>query len=299
MPSTTACVAPQVFGEMPTPNSGHGTHVMALGYDNCCYGYPHQIHSSCVQGGSRNLCEQYVDEVQQSYDFNNLIGGSVSLADGTKHRYYALPADYPLERDTTEPVFAVYDEESDGYSNDPVHVLTGTPEQLTYEEEKPENSQALKCFSKPIFSSEKHTVGPAGVFSLTTEQKPDTKLCGKHVKPQQVNNQQWNMQITEAGRKEWDPGTVQIMVDVPVVVKWSSLEGLIHAVIFSPNILLSMTVYAATTFPNIPVSVPLSVQWDPGASASLHSSKAKPPGELSYVAIAFPKVLNLCIQVGT
>jgi hypothetical protein len=54
------------------------------------------------------------------------------------------------------------------------------------------------------------------------------------------------------------------MVDVPVVVKWSSLEGLTHTVTFSPNILICMIVYAATPSPNIMVSLPPYLLWDPG-----------------------------------
>ena len=56
-------------------------------------------------------------------------------------------------------------------------------------------------------------------------------------------------------------------MDVPV--KLSSSEGLAHAVIFSPDILLPMSVYAATSIPNILVSLPLYILWDPG-DTNLH-----------------------------
>lgn len=42
----------------------------------------------------------------------------------------------------------------------------------------------------------------------------------------------------------------------------------------------------------------LRLLWDPGASTPLHSSKSKPPGELSSVTIVISKVLNLCNHVG-
>jgi hypothetical protein len=53
---------------------------------------------------------------------------------------------------------------------------------------------------------------------------------------------------------------------ISLVVVWSSLKGLPHAVIFSPSILLSMIIYAATSIPNIVVSLPLPVLWDPGGT---------------------------------
>lgn len=56
---------------------------------------------------------------------------------------------------------------------------------------------------------------------------PDSELCGKPGEAQQVNNQQLNKLITDAGRKQWDPGILNTMIDVPPVVKWSSLEVLL------------------------------------------------------------------------
>jgi len=53
-----------------------------------------------VHGGSTNLSEQYVDEVPKSYGFNDLISQSVILADGTERRYYVLSEDYPLNQVT-------------------------------------------------------------------------------------------------------------------------------------------------------------------------------------------------------
>jgi hypothetical protein len=56
-----------------------------------------------MQGESTNHPEHYANEVPQSYGFNNLISQSVSLADGTQRRYYALPEDYPLKQ-TSPPM---------------------------------------------------------------------------------------------------------------------------------------------------------------------------------------------------
>jgi hypothetical protein len=42
--------------------------------------------------------------------------------------------DYPLERVVPERVFDVYDDESDGRSNESVHVFTNPPEQQPHEE---------------------------------------------------------------------------------------------------------------------------------------------------------------------
>jgi hypothetical protein len=85
-----ASFAPQVLDEMPTPQSG---------YENC-YGYPNQIQSSCVQGGSTNLSEQYLDELPHYYGFKNLKRQTVFLADGTERSFYALPEEYPLKQAT-------------------------------------------------------------------------------------------------------------------------------------------------------------------------------------------------------
>jgi hypothetical protein len=48
--------------------------------------------------------------------------------------------------------------------------------------------------------------------------------------------------VNITGRKEWDPGTLKIMMDVPAVVKWSSSDGLTQAATVSPNTLLSTIV---------------------------------------------------------
>jgi hypothetical protein len=98
-----------------------------------------------------------------------------------------LPADYPLEQAVPEPVITVYDEKSDGCSTESVRMFSDTPKQLTCEE-KHENLQAPKCFHKATFSPERPIFGIIGIFSLTNEQKPENELCGKHVKPQRVNN---------------------------------------------------------------------------------------------------------------
>jgi hypothetical protein len=100
------------------------------------------------------------------------------------------PADYHLDRAVPEPIIPVYDDKTDGCSTKSVPMFSGAPKQLTYEEEQHENMQAPKCFCKPIFSPERPTIGTAGVFSLTNEQKLENELCGEHVKPQRVNNQQ-------------------------------------------------------------------------------------------------------------
>jgi hypothetical protein len=70
----------------------------------------------------------------------------------------------------------------------------------------------------------------------------------------------------EEGREDWDPGILNTIMKISPVVVWSSLKGLPHAVIFSPSILLSMIIYAATSIPNIVVSLPLPVLWDPGGT---------------------------------
>ena len=57
---------------------------------------------------------QVFGEMPQPYGFNNLVRQSIFLADGTEHSYYVLPENYPLEQATVEPVFDVYDDESDG-----------------------------------------------------------------------------------------------------------------------------------------------------------------------------------------
>jgi hypothetical protein len=142
-----------------------------------------------------------------------------------------IPETCPFVQATPQRMFDDYGKEIDGCSNEFVDIFAGSPGQQEYKEEQHKNSQALKRFSKPMFSSERLTVDTVVVFSLATGQKPDTELCGNHVK-QQVNSQQWNMHMTEATRKEWDPGTLQSIMDVPALVELSSSEGLPHAVIF-------------------------------------------------------------------
>jgi hypothetical protein len=128
-----------MFDAMPTPRSD---------VENYCYGHTTPVQSSCVHGESANLGEQPVDEVPESYGFNNLSSHSVFLADGTECIYYALPENFALERVVPEPVFVVYDDKPDDCSNEFVHVFTSTPEEHSHEEEKQETEQLLRCFSK-------------------------------------------------------------------------------------------------------------------------------------------------------
>jgi hypothetical protein len=120
-------VAPQVFGEMPTPR---------FYYENYCYEHPNPTQSSRVHGGSTNLIKQNLDGMPERYDFHNLNLQTVFRADGTEHSYFALPENYPLELATPEPVFNVYDDETDDCSNEFVHMFARTPEQQPYEEEQ-------------------------------------------------------------------------------------------------------------------------------------------------------------------
>ena len=85
----------------------------------------------------------------QSYGFHNLNRHSVFLADGSEHSYFALPENYSLEQATAEPVFDVYDDESDGCSNEGAQVFTGSPEQQTYE--VPENYPLAQATSMQIY----------------------------------------------------------------------------------------------------------------------------------------------------
>jgi hypothetical protein len=222
MPTAPACVAPKVLGEMPTPLtpfSGQGTRDIAR---NFCSGHHKLIQRSCLS----NLSEQNLDETPQSYGFHNLNRQNLFLADGTEQSYFTLPADYPLERDVPEPLFAVYDDESDAYSTESVPVLIDPPGQQTYEEEQRGNEQPTKCFSKPILSLARPSVGAFSEHAadFTSTHVPhfivedssgmtntDAKLNswpGSELDKTvgQAATQLWNKLLTEAGRKEWDPG---------------------------------------------------------------------------------------------
>jgi hypothetical protein len=72
----------------------------------------------------------------------------VFQADGTEHSYYKLPENYPLEIASPEPVFDVYDDNMNGCSNESVLVFTGSPKQLSYEEEQQDSEQILKRVNK-------------------------------------------------------------------------------------------------------------------------------------------------------
>jgi hypothetical protein len=171
-------------------------------------------------------------EIPEQYGVHNLSRQTVFRADGTEHSYYTLPENYPLELASPEPVFSVYDDESDGFSIGSIHVFTGTLKQLTDEEEQHEKLQALKCFRKPKFGTEKLTVDTVSVFSLTNEQSicdleklnDGENYSGRHVwciqqvlqyvftsgcamgDVQLLKDYKLNMLLTEEGREVWDPG---------------------------------------------------------------------------------------------
>ena len=123
------------------------------GYKNHWYGHPNPIQSSCVQGGS-NLSEQSLDGMPQSYGLHNLNRQSVFLGDGSEHSYFVLPEKYPLQRAVPEPVFDVYEDETEGCSSKSVDVFVRTAGQQIYEEEQ-QGEQLLKCLSKALET--KHT----------------------------------------------------------------------------------------------------------------------------------------------
>jgi hypothetical protein len=83
-----------------------------------------------------------------------------------------LPEIFDLERAVPKPVFDVYADESDGCSNESVHVFANPPEQQPHEEEQQESGQLPNCFSKLTFNAEKPTADTdtVGAFSLTNEQ---------------------------------------------------------------------------------------------------------------------------------
>jgi hypothetical protein len=87
-------------------------------------------------------------EMPEQYGFHNLSSQTVFQADGTEHSYYKLPENYPLEIASPEPVFDVYDDNMNGCSNESVLVFTGSPKQLSYEEEQQDSEQILKRVNK-------------------------------------------------------------------------------------------------------------------------------------------------------
>lgn len=70
------------------------------------------------------------------------------------------------------PVFDVDDDITGGCSSVFVDVFTGTPQQQIYEEEQKESEHAPKCFTKTICSLDRPTIG---VCSLRNEKKPDNE----------------------------------------------------------------------------------------------------------------------------
>lgn len=298
---TAAYVAPQEFDEMPTPRSR---------YDYCS-GHPNQIQSSCVS----NLSEQNL-EMPQSYGFDNLKRGSVFLADSSKHSFYALPEDYPLERATRYPVFDVYDDETDDPSPEFVDMFTSSPNQLTISFHKaPENasSEQAKGFNKA--PETEHASACLNItsdmqnFTLELQQQEYEKTCNCSVlkasdslvtRSIQLGIQHSRRQL----RLQWNPGVHAI----PGSTTNRDIVGFLHTSILPRSgisiltdlLLVSNCCVPQQCYFRVPTRLlnhGIQFLWDPGASIPLYYSKAKPPGGLNYVAFGFPKAPNLCNQV--
>jgi hypothetical protein len=186
MSSATASIARHVYGEMPTPISGQGTQGIAPNY---CSGHPKPIKNSCLRNVSTTPSWQNLDGMPQAYGFHNLNRQSVYLADGTKHNYFTLPPDYPLDQ-STPPVSnstaenvqtAIQDASSvfkeiavyDVYEEDVTACRSRLRPAVHTIEIDTEEVEVKVDSDKPIINIERPT---DGIFSFADEKESDTEL---------------------------------------------------------------------------------------------------------------------------
>lgn len=245
---------------------------------------------------------QVMAKMPQSYGFHNLNVQSVIRADGTKHSYFTLPTDYPLERDVPEPVFAVDDEVLDGYSNESVRVFTDTPELQTYEEDKQASDKLLKCVSKATDHEQTsaclNTTSDVQVFSLELQQQADERAysCSDLKASDSVvtRSNQLNIEHSIRGlRLLWDPGDIVGVLHASIqektnnhLTKCNSLKYLLQSAdIKYPPILsyfsilrycsvkcnswLNAVLLCMCDHVEVLYTLSLIKPWDPGASAFL------------------------------
>jgi hypothetical protein len=174
------------------------------------------------KGESTNLYEQYVDEVPKYYGFHNLNRQSVFRADGTEHSYFTLPADYPLDQDTTSVSSSSVEKGCVMAMSSVAAQTSGLAQVRCSQTTNAASSEPMLVHNLQLSTtmqfvsnmSKKMQVNDVCVEYATVDiSGSDTELvivcvnkASDKWKAQQVNNQQCNSMIPKAVRKKWDPG---------------------------------------------------------------------------------------------
>jgi hypothetical protein len=222
---------------------------------------------STVPAAPSYVAPQLLEEMPQCYGLHDLNRHSLFRANGTEQSYFTLPTDYPLERDISEPVFAVYDDESEGCSIESVHVFTCTPEQLTNEEEQHENLPASKYFSK---ASE----------DVIPSQHPPMSATATDLMQIQAFESIPNYDVYE---KE-DSACLNIILDVrdfSLELQQQDDERACNCPVLKAY---DSDVTRSTQLSTEPSVRELRLLWDPGALLPIVSSKTPHPGKVLQVA---------------